>query len=60
MTEHLENACDCLATGDRKMFYFNVGKANAIENMLDDLFIWDAEYADVHIQNMLNFIDENW
>ena len=60
MTEYLENACACLAIGDRKMFYYNAGRADAIENMLDDLFIWDVEYADEHIQNMLDIIDENW
>ena len=60
MTEHLENACACLATGDRKMFYYNAGRAEAIKNILDNLFIWDVEYADEHIQNMLDIIDENW
>ena len=60
ITEYLENACAYLATGDRKLFYYNAGKANAIENMLDDLFKWDVEYADEHIQNMLDIIDENW
>ena len=60
MTEYLENARAYIAIGDRKLFYYNAGKANAIENMLDDMFIWYVEYADEHIQNMLDIIDENW
>ena len=60
MTEYLENVCAYLAIGDRKLFYYNAGKANAIENMLDDMFNWYVEYADEHIQNMLDIIDENW
>ena len=60
MTDYLESACACLDVGDRKMFHFNAGKAEAICDMLDDLFIWDVEYADEHIQNMLDIIDENW
>ena len=60
MTEYLESACACLAVGDRKMFYFNAGKAEAIDNMLGDLFLWDVEDAAEHIHNMLDIIDENW
>ena len=56
MTDYLEDAFAYLATGERKMFYYSAGRANAIERMLDDLFIWDDE----HIQNMLDIIDENW
>lgn len=60
MTDYLEDACAYLATGERKMFYYSAGRANAIERMLDDLFIWDDEYMGEHIQNMLDIIDENW
>ena len=36
MTDYLEDACAYLATGERKMFYYSAGKANAIERMLAD------------------------
>ena len=65
MTNHLEDACDCLTAGDRSMFHYHAGRADAISEILDDLFIWDDEYRDdeyrdEHIQNMLDIIEKNW
>ena len=60
MTNYLEVACECLTVGDRSMFHYHAGRADAISEILDDLFIWDDEYMDEHIQNMLDIIDENW
>ena len=40
-----------------------MSKAELIRRMteyLDDLFIWNVEYAGEHIQNMMDIIDENW
>ena len=59
MTDYLEDACACLAIGEREMFYYHAGKAKAIECILDDMFIGDDEYMDEHIQNMLDIIDEH-
>ena len=60
MTDYLKDACDCVAVGDRKMFYYNAGKAEAIYHMLWDMFRWDIKFCDEHIQNMLDIILENW
>ena len=60
MTNYLEDACECLTAGDRSMFHYHAGRADAISEILDELFIWDDEYMDEHIQNMLDIIDENW
>ena len=60
MTGYLEDACAYLTTGEWKMFYYSAGRANAIGHMLADLFAWDDECADEHIQNMLDIILEKW
>lgn len=60
LTNYLEVACECLTVGDRSTFHYYVGRADAISQILDDLFIWYDEYMDEHIQNMLDIIDENW
>ena len=60
MTNYLEVACECLRVGDRSMFHYHAGRADAISEILDELFIWDDEYMDEHVQNMLDIIDENW
>lgn len=60
MRGYLENALASLAAGDRAMFHYNAGGADAISVILDELFILDDEYMDEHIQNMLDIIDENW
>ena len=60
LTGCLESACACLADGERSNFQYHVGRADAIAEILDELFIWDDEYMDEHIQNMLDIIDENW
>lgn len=60
MTGYLEDACAYLTTGERKMFYYSAGRANAIGRMIDELFTWDDECMDEHIQNMLDIILEKW
>lgn len=60
MTNYLEVSCECLTAGDRSMFHYHAGRADAISEILDELFICDDEYMDEHIQNMLDIIDENW
>ena len=60
VTNHLEDACEYLTAGDRSMFHYHAGRADAILEILDDLFIRDDEYMDEHIRNMLDFIGENW
>lgn len=60
MTNYLEAACEWLKVGDRSMFHYNAGRADAIYEILNALFMWDDEYINEHIQNMLDIIDENW
>lgn len=60
MKNCLELACECLTAGERSNFHYHAGRADAISEILDELFIWDDEYMDEHIQNMLDIIDENW
>ena len=60
LTKHLENMCAYHAIGDRKLFIYNAGRADSIRELLEEFYNWDERYADEHIKNMWDIMDENW
>lgn len=60
MESHLENMCAYLATGEKNLFRYYAGKADACRELLENLFNFDERYASEHIKNMWEIMDENW
>lgn len=60
MTHHLENMCAYHATGNTQLFHYNAGRADSIREILEEVYGWDERYADEHIKNMWDIMDENW
>ena len=60
MTKYLENMCAYHAIGDMKFFHYYAGKADAIRDILEENYNWDERYADEHIKNMWDIMDENF
>ena len=60
MESHLENMCAYLATGEKNLFRYYAGKADARRELLENLFKFDERYASKHIKNMWEIMDENW
>lgn len=60
MEKYLENMCAYLATGNKQLFYYNAGKADAIREILEERYNWDERNASEHIKNMWDIADENW
>lgn len=60
MTSYLENACAYLTTGEKQLFHYNAGKADALRTILEEHYGWDERSATEHIKNMWDIIDENW
>lgn len=60
MTAYLENACAYHAIGEKALFHYNAGKAEAIRIILEDYFsVFECDYSE-HIQNMLEIMDEEF
>lgn len=60
MTHDLENTCAYLATGEKDLFRYSAGKADALRELLEEFYNWDERYATEHVKNMWDIIDENW
>lgn len=60
MTKYLENMCAYHATGETQLFHYNAGRADALRDLLEEFYNWDERYADEHIKNMWDIMDENW
>lgn len=60
MEKNLENMCAYHATGDKDLFIYYAGKANACRDLLEEHFNFDERHASEHIKNMWDIMDENW
>lgn len=60
MVDYLENMCAYLATGNKQLFHYNAGKADAIREILEESYGWDERHATEHIKAMWDIADENW
>lgn len=60
MEQHLENMCAYLATGNKDLFRYYAGKADALRDLLENHFGFDERYASEHIKAMWDIMDENW
>ena len=60
MEKYLENMCAYHATGNKDLFRYYAGKADACRDILEELFSFDERYASEHIKAMWEIMDENW
>lgn len=60
MTKHLEDTCAYLTTGEKDLFKYCAGKADACRTLLKEIYYFDERYADEHVKAMWDIIDENW
>ena len=60
MTSHLENMCGELALGNKELFYYYAGKADAIRDILEERYNWSEHEASKHIKDMWDIMDDNW
>ena len=60
MTNYLENMCAYHASGDTRLVDYYAGRADAIRDILEKHYFWDERYADEHIKNMWDIMDEGW
>lgn len=60
MEKHLENMCAYLATGNKQLFHYYAGKADALRDILEEVFNFDERYASNHVKAMWDIMDENW
>lgn len=60
MKNYLENACAYLATGEKQLFYYSAGKADALREHLEKFYSWDERHASEHVKDMWDIIDKNW
>ena len=60
MTRYLENMCAYLATGEKDLFRYYAGKADACRDLLEEHYNFDERYASEHIKAMWDIMDENW
>lgn len=60
MTKYLESMCAYLATGEKDLFRYYAGKADACRELLEEIYCFDERHADEHVRNMWDIMDENW
>lgn len=60
MTKYLETMCAYHATGDKTLFRYYAGKADACKELMEELFCFIEEGADEHVKAMWEIMDENW
>jgi len=60
MEIYLETMCAYHATGNRELFRYYAGKADACRDILEEVYRFDERYASEHIRNMWEIMDENW
>ena len=60
MEDYLENMCAYHATGNKELFRYYAGKADACKDILEEVFSFDEEKASEHIKAMWDIMEENW
>lgn len=60
MTKYLETMCAYHATGEKDLFRYYAGQADACKELLEEIYTFDERYADEHVKAMWDIVDENW
>lgn len=60
METYLENMCGELAIGNKDLFRYYAGKADALRDVLEEQFGLNEHTVNEHIKAMWDIMDENW